>query len=29
MISDTPPTEQRAKLNLLPEEEDGRILFLG
>lgn len=29
MNSDTPPTEQRAKLNLLPEEEDRRILFLG
>lgn len=25
--SDTPPTEQRAKSNLLPEEKDGRILL--
>lgn len=27
MNSDTPPTEQRAKSNLLPEEKDGRILL--
>lgn len=29
MNFDTPPTEQRAKLYLLSEEEDGRILLLG
>lgn len=28
MNSDTPPTEEGAKSNLLPEEEDGRILLL-
>lgn len=28
MNSDTPPTDQGAKSNLLPEEKDGRILLL-